>query len=120
MNEVIYYERESGGSPVVEFLVELPEKHRSKALRQIDLLMEFGRDLREPFAKHIEGKEFRGLWELRIKFASDISRIFYFAPIGDKFVLLHGFVKKTDKTPVNELETAKRRMAEYKRRFENE
>ncbi|MCL2034088.1 MAG: type II toxin-antitoxin system RelE/ParE family toxin [Oscillospiraceae bacterium] len=61
------------------------------ALRDIDVLERYGTALTEPHVKHIRGK----LWELRIKSASEISRIFYFIPIGKSIVLLHGFVKKT-------------------------
>lgn len=57
----------------------------------------------KPHVKYIED----GLWELRIKFASDISRIFYFYPLAHK---------KTDKTPKREIETAKKRMADYLKR----
>lgn len=52
----------------------------------------------------------------KIQFAGDISRILYFMPSDSGFVLLHGFIKKTDKTPVAELETAKARMNDFKRR----
>jgi len=50
---------------------------------------------------------------LRVKFASDISRIFYFLYDGEKFILVHGFVKKTQKTPTKELEKARDRMLEF-------
>lgn len=91
----------------------MPAKHKAKAIRTIDLLSEFGRELTEPYSKHLEN----GLWELRVKQASDISRIFYFAEVGDSFILLHGFVKKTQKTPKKELERAKKYLADYVRRF---
>jgi len=44
------------------------------------------------------------LWELRIELSSNIFRIFYFLPENNKVVLLHGIVKKKQKTPKNELE----------------
>ncbi len=47
------------------------------------------------------------------------SRIFYFLPIGNKFVLLHGFLKKDQKTSKKELETALRYKEDYVRRFVN-
>lgn len=83
-----------------------------KALWEVDLLEEYGTALTMPHAKHIEGD----LWELRIRFASDISRVFYFYPLAHKIVLLHGFIKKTNKTPKREIETAKKRMADYQER----
>ena len=76
--------------------------------------------MREPYAKPIKGKENKGLYELRIKFATDIARIFYFTYINNKFILLHGFIKKTMNTPKNEIEKALKYMQDYKRRAENE
>jgi phage-related protein len=110
------YEKENGQCPVLEFILSLPPKHRAKAEREIDLLEEFGIDLPYPHTRKIEGEPYKDLWELRIKFASDISRIFYFIHTKNKFVLLHGFIKKTDKTPVNELEKAKKYLIDYLRR----
>ena len=71
----------------------MPVKHRAKALRDIDVLEKYGTALTEPLVKHVAGK----LWELRIQSASDISRVFYFVPVGKGIVLLHGFVKKCKK-----------------------
>jgi phage-related protein len=116
--KVITYTKENGESPVSEFLNKLSIKHRAKAIWEIELLVELGMNLREPYTKAI--KDHNGLWELRIKFASDISRIFYFMPIGDTFILLHGFIKKTNKIPKNEIEKAVQYMDDYKRRFLNE
>ena len=78
---------------------------------------EFGIGLRKPHVGSIKGDRYKGLWELRAKQGSDITRIFYFLPYEKKFILLHGFVKKDDKTPKRELETALSRMKDWKRRF---
>jgi len=107
-----FYKAEDGEDPIVDFLDSLPRKHKAKAFWELDLLADKGLELKEPYAKHIEDE----LWELRIKFASDISRVFYFIPTETKIVLLHGFIKKTDKTPVNEIETAKKRLVDYRKR----
>lgn len=115
---VDFYEKENGDVPVMEFLESLPTKHKAKAQKSIDLLEEYGMGLKEPYVKHITGKEYKGLSELRIKFASDISRIFYFMPVGTKLILLHGFLKKTQKTPKRELDTAKKYMIDHLRRRE--
>ena len=96
MWNIIFYEKEDGTIPVQNFLKQLPTKHNAKALRDIDILEKYGTSLTEPNVKHINGK----LWELRIKSASDISRIFYFIPVGKNIVLLHGFVKKSQKHPL--------------------
>ena len=68
--------------------------------------------------KPIKGKGNKGLYELRIKFSSDIARIFYFTYYNNKFVLLHRFVKKTMKIPDNEIKKARKYMEDYKRRSE--
>jgi len=112
MWNIIYYTRENGTIPVQELISSLPAKFGAKILFAIDLLEQRGISLREPYVKQMDGK----LWELRIKFSSDISRILYFVPQGKDIVLLHGFVKKTQKTPAREIETARRFMADYQRR----
>jgi len=60
---------------------------------------------------------FKGrLWELRIKSASDISRIFYFIYVENDIVLLHGFVKKTQRTSSREINTANTYLEDHVRR----
>lgn len=118
--EVEFYKKENGKVPVKEFLFSLPSKLRAKAFSDIELLRKHGNDLTEPYVKAIKGKENKGLYELRIKFSSDIARIFYFTYCNNKYVLLHGFLKKTVKTPPQELERARKYMEDYKRRAENE
>lgn len=112
MWNIIFYERENGKVPVQEFLQSLSRQQHAKAIHEIEILEQFGNALRMPHAKHIDGK----LWELRIKAGSDISRIFYFIHIGNDIVLLHGFIKKTQKTPSGEIDKAKTYMADYERR----
>ena len=112
MWNIIFYEKEDGTTPIQEFLDALPVKHHAKALRDIDVLEKYGTTLKGPLVKHIKGK----MWELRIRSASDISRIFYFIPVGNDIVLLHGFVKKTQKTPDKEIETANNYLKDYQRR----
>jgi len=107
---VDYYKTVRGDSPVEEFIDSLPAKLRAKNTRELELLEEFGTALPMPYAKQLHGSGCKGLWELRVKLASDITRVFYFFPTGDRVLLLHGFLKKTDKTPAMELNTAKRRM----------
>ena len=76
------------------------------------LLEEFGNTLREPHSKPIGDS----IFELRIKFASDITRIFYFFYVGNKIVLTNGFIKKTQKTPPAEIELAKKYKEDYEAR----
>jgi phage-related protein len=117
MATVHFYETTAGDNPVEIFIQALPAKHGAKVYWEIELLKEHGRNLKEPYAKQMDGERYHGLWELRIRFAGDISRILYFTSVGNAFVLLHGFVKKSRKTPQKELETARARMADYQRRY---
>lgn len=110
--EVEFYETESGKTPVANFIDSLDRKSSAKVLRDLDLLAEYAPDLHEPYTKHIEG----AIWELRSKQASNIYRIFYFIWQGNRIVLLHGFTKKTQRTPPSELNTAKQYLADYERR----
>jgi phage-related protein len=87
---------------------------RVKTLGSIDILAEFGNTLREPYSKAIGN----GLFELRIKFAGDISRIFYFFVVDNRIILTNGFVKKTPKTPPGEIALAMKYKADYEGRLE--
>ena len=115
-----FYQRDNGKIPVQDFLMSLTPKLRAKAFSDIELLKEHGDSLREPYVKRLKGKNNKGLYELRIKFSNDIARIFYFTYYNDKYVLLHGFIKKTMKTPTREIKIALKYMEDYKRRSEYE
>jgi phage-related protein len=110
------YEKVDGKVPVLEFILSLDSKQQAKIYREIDLLEKFGNELHYPHVDTIKGNKYIGLWELRIEFASNIFRIFYFLPQNNKVILLHGIVKKKQKTPQKELDIALERMKEYLRR----
>ena len=114
--DVNFYKMDNGKVPVRDFLYSLEPKLRAKAFRDIELLKSLGNELREPYVKPIKGVDNKGLYELRIKFAKDIARIFYFTYYNNKFILLHGFIKKSMKTPTTEIERARNYMEDYKRR----
>lgn len=114
--ELEFYMKENGKIPVQDFLYSLNPKLRAKAFSDIELLKKLGSELKEPYVKPIKGKNNKDLYELRIKFSSDIARIFYFTYYNNKFVLLHDFIKKTMKTPENEIEKARKYMEDHKRR----
>lgn len=118
ISKIEFYQKENGTIPVCEFLKEVPPKMRAKAIRDIEILEQFGKDLREPYVKPIKGND--GLYELHIKFACDIARIFYFTYRDNRFILLHGFIKKTMKTPKNEIDRAVRYMEDYLRRVSHD
>lgn len=112
MFELEFYELPNGKMPVKEFLDSLAPKMRGKALYGLSILEEFGNQLREPYSKSVGD----GLFELRVKFASDITRIFYFFVVDNKIILTNGFVKKTTKAPRKELELARKYKADYEGR----
>ncbi|WP_240623951.1 type II toxin-antitoxin system RelE/ParE family toxin [Ahniella affigens] len=69
-----------------------------------------GPDLGQPHTKAFG----RGLFELRLKSADGIARVCYCTLVGRRIVMLHSFIKKTNKTPIRELETAQSRLKEIK------
>ncbi len=115
-----YYRRENGDTPVFDFLLTLNPKQRAKAYREIELLQKHGPNLREPYVKTIKGYKNKGIFELRVKFSTDISRIFYFLYLNNVYVLLNGFVKKTNNIPENEIEKARKYRIDYEMRNKNE
>ncbi len=91
------------------WLNDIPKDIKARIINVVDLLIEHGpQNVREPYVKHIRGK----LFEIRAKGKDGIARVFYFMMTGHRIVLIHGFIKKTRKTPKKELETAVVRMRE--------
>ena len=76
--------------------------------RIVELLMEFGPNLRMPHSRAMDG----GIFELRPRGREGIGRVFYCFVVGQRVVILHAFVKKTEDTPKQELRIARRRMKE--------
>ena len=111
---VEFYEMQNGERPAEEFLNELDTKMRSKLVMTLKVLQEKGNGLREPYSKHLED----GIFEVRAKQGSDISRVLYFFVVGRRVILTNGFVKKTMKTPPREIERAKRYRADFNRKEE--
>ena len=115
-----YYQKENGEIPVEDFLLTLDSKLRAKAYSDIMLLKQLGINIRAPYSVPIKGEKYKGIFELRTKYSSDITRIFYFLFEKNKFVLLHGFVKKSKKTPTKELQRALNYKIDYERRCQDE
>lgn len=97
-------------SEVAEEEVEsLPQDLRDSFERLKDRIETIGLErLREPHAKHVEGK----LWELRMSGRDGIARSLYVARSGQRVLILRTFVKKTQKLPRREIETVLTRLAE--------
>ena len=101
-----------GKSPVREFIDSLEQSAKAKVRHAIYLLKEFGVITRSDHIKKVAGTK---LWELRVV-GGDNIRIFYVAQTGKIFLLLHGFKKKKQKTPLKEILIALERLKEDKSR----
>ena len=110
--EIIYYETSQGNSPVFEFIQSLNPKIKSKVIGVIDLLKELGTLVGPPHSKKVTGTP---LWELRILGGYNV-RIFYVAVVNRKFLLLHAFLKKKQKTDAREIKTTIDRLNDFKSR----
>ena len=107
--EVLFYEKGDGSEPAKDFILSLDIKMQAKVMRTIQLLQNNGPQLREPYSKPLGD----GIFELRTKVGNDISRILYFFIVGRHVILTNGFIKKTQKTPPEEINRAKTFRAEY-------
>ena len=100
--EIKYYIDSRGKIPVRDYVNGLQVKEQAKVYKYIRFLKENEGFLDEPYSRHIQGK----IRELRVDFARNRHRIFYFTFVGKKIVFLHAFLKKSDKTPVKEIDRA--------------
>jgi phage-related protein len=89
-------------------VLALPPGFVARFIRYAERMEVFGPDLGMPHTRSMGG----GLFELRIKAAEGIARVFYCTVVDRRIVVLHQFVKKSEKTPPKELEIARRRMKE--------
>ena len=115
MFEIIFYKDKNGKEPVLEYMQALAGRKDkdsrvkfNKIQEYMQALANYGTSAGMPYMRHLEG----GIWELRpIR-----DRILFAAWDGQRFVLLHHFVKKTQKTPQREIEQAKRNLEKTKER----
>jgi phage-related protein len=96
-----------------EEILAMPAGFLGRYLRYSDRMEVYGPDLGMPHTRAMG----EGLFELRLKAAEGIARVFYCTMVGKKIVILHQFIKKTDKTPSKELEIARRRLKEVKNAY---
>ena len=106
MNWTITYYNEQ----VKKEVFALPRGILARYLRYVELMENQGIDLRAPHSESMGG----GLFELRPKGPEGIGRVFYCTVSGSTIVVLHSFVKKTQKTPQKEITIARRRLQEVK------
>ncbi|GHS89825.1 toxin RelE [Campylobacterota bacterium] len=108
--QINFYRRGNGSSPVEEWLDGLSNEARAEIAWTLNLLKQHGIMLKKPYVAPIGEKMF----EVRAKDSNGIYRILYFAHIDKTFMMLHGFTKKTAKTPRKDIEIAKKRMREVR------
>ncbi len=119
MYEIIFYKNKKGKSEIEDYLNELGKKakkskneriNHTKIFSYLMALSKYGTRIGSPIVKHIEGS----IWELRpLK-----NRIFFFHWQDNKFVLLHHYIKKSQKTPTKELEKARMNLKDFIERSE--
>lgn len=110
---VYFYATETGNEPVREWLRSLSPEIR-KTIGEDIKTVQFGWPRGMPLVRKIEP----GLWEVRSKFAEGAARVFFtVTDSGNVMLLAHGFIKKSNKTPVTELATARKRLNDYGKRI---
>lgn len=102
---VRFFRTDSENEPVRDWLADLPRDHRRMVGTDIKTV-QLGWPIGMPVVKKLGA----GLWEIRIDLGDTIARII-FTVVGSDMVLLHGFIKKSQKTPAPDMATAKQRKA---------
>lgn len=107
--KVVFYRSEAGNEPVREWLKDLHRDDKRQIGEDIKTA-QLGWPLGMPLIRKID----KDLWEVRTRLADGIARVFF--TVDDEYmILLHGFIKKSQKTPQNELKSALSRLVTYKR-----
>jgi phage-related protein len=108
-----FYTLANEESPVADWYAAQGSKVQAKLLWMFDLLEELGIEVGMPYVKPLGDK----LYEIRVKVDRNSFRVIYFAYTDRRFILLHGFQKKTQKTPLKELEIAQKYMEDVLERY---
>jgi phage-related protein len=101
---VSFFKTETGREPVREWLKSLPREQR-RIIGEDIKTVQFGWPLGMPLVRKLD----RDLWEVRVRLPDGIARVMFTAGEG-RMVLLHGFFKKSQKTPADDLALAKTRL----------
>ncbi len=104
---VVFYQTGAGHEPVREWLKSLPKEERKTVGADI-LSVQYAWPVGKPLVDHLG----EGIWEIRSRLPNRIARTL-FAVVDEEIVLLHGFIKKQQSTPLHQLELAKKRKKEY-------
>jgi hypothetical protein len=108
--EVRLYETPRGRTPVLDFLMNVPARHRAKVRQAIERFELFGPRLGFPDSSAVKGTPFR---ELRTRFAGQQYRVLYHQD-GDAFVLFVGFHKTSDRDLERAVREAEKHLADYR------
>lgn len=106
--DVRFFTSDTGNEPVREWLKSLPAND-CRTIGEDIKTVQFGWPLGMPLVRKLS----KNLWEVRIHLTDRIARI-AFTVVGDTMVLLHGFIKKSQATPTEDMETAKRRLQQLR------
>lgn len=109
MTKVIYYTNTTGENPTRKFIESLQEKQQRKIIRILTYIEEYGLITAIPHVKKLTGTP---LWEIRI-LGQDSIRVLYATIEKDIILVLHGFIKKSQKIPHKELETTINRLNDW-------
>jgi len=115
--QVVFYVDEDGNEAVKDFILRQPKGAIAEIIDVLKLLREFDIRLSSPYVRKIDRS---GIRELRIRHSSDSYRVFFFAFVGRKFVLLHAITKKGDRIPEGDKAVAIRRMYDHMSRHADE
>jgi phage-related protein len=105
---VVFFKTEADAEPVRDWLRELDRKDR-KTIGEDIKTVQFGWPLGMPLVRKLDAE----LWEVRSRLDRRIARVI-FTVHDNLMILLHGFIKKSQKTPIADLSTARRRLAQFK------
>ena len=109
--KILFYESESGRSPVKKFLDNLQSKVQQKIFAYLKLLSEHGTELASNYLEKVKN----GIWALRPEYGGNEYRIFFFMS-DKKIILVHAILKNTRQLPKTDVKTAENRMEEWLQR----
>ena len=121
MFKIEFYKDKDGNDPITQYILELNVKaltnkeqriRHKKIVEYLEVLSQYGTRAGKPYVDHIDGD----IWELR----PTNDRVFFFYWKDKTYLMLHHFIKKTQKTPVREIEQAKRNLADFLERSKND
>ncbi|MFH1897021.1 MAG: type II toxin-antitoxin system RelE/ParE family toxin [Candidatus Desantisbacteria bacterium] len=110
--DIIFYRKESGRSPIEDFITECSEQEKLETIAHLDTLSQLGFEARRPLVDYLED----GIYELRVRVMKKQLRVLYFFFHQNKIIVANAFVKKSTKIYINEIEIAKRIREDYTRR----